>query len=248
MTSFNLNSKAYAKNILKVVAYLDIFNPTLLSWYNLFSKKVRNFGELSGTNMVFTIGGGNIIKHWMFDISKMKANNLNDIRKFNNSTYNIKYNCVNPLFSHKSNITRILKIIKVLTNNDCEEWTEIVRRFNLVDSPYTKDKNYWEMFKYFCGGCASEHCSNTHVECARHVMIGLIQNTPGRPCCQHVKFGDLIDGLIYILETALTNIDEMEKERGYILYTGHQVNDDTSLLAKLPIELVRKINEDASKI
>ena len=78
-------------------------------------------------------------------------------------------------------------------------------------------------------------------------MIGLRQNTPGIPCCHHVNFGDLINGLIYILETALTNIDEMEKERGYILYTGHQVNDN-SLLAKLPIELVRKINEDASKI
>ena len=78
-------------------------------------------------------------------------------------------------------------------------------------------------------------------------MIGLRQNTPGRPCCQHVKFGVLIDALIYILETALTNINEMEKERGFILYTGHRVNEH-SLLAKLPIELVRKINGDASKI
>jgi hypothetical protein len=254
MASFNMKSQAYAKNVMKIVDILSTLSPTIVSWYSLYSKKIQKFGELSGGDMIYTIGAGNIIKEWMFAINKIKINGKNDIRKFNNSPEDVKYYVVSQLFSNKERIQQKLKVIKVLTNNDCEEWTDIVNRFDLVDSQFPNvNKKYWEMFKYFCGGTASEHCSCTHVECARSVITGLIQNTISTTdtvfYCKHCKFGDLIDGLIYILETALENINEMEKERGYILYTGHhQLNDAHSLFATLPIELVRKINVDASVV
>ena len=106
------------------------------------------------------------------------------------------------------------------------------------------------MFKYFCGGSPSEHCSCTHVGCATNVINRLLQEqniSNNNLLCRHIKFGNLIVSLINIIETAINNINEVENEIKYLLYTGHYVNGKNSLLSSIPIELVCKINDDVSK-
>ena len=202
--------------------------------------------------MIYTIASGHSIKDWMFTINKIKANCLNDIRKLKKSPKNVRFHMINQLLSSKEYLQNNLKIIKILTYNNCKDWDSIVNRLNLVDSQFPNvNKKYWEMFKYFCGGSASEHCSCTHVRCTTNVINDLMQDTitsnNSTLLCKHVKFGNLIDALIKIIETALDNINEVENEIKYLLYTGHYMNEQTSLLSIIPIELVSKINDDVNR-
>lgn len=252
MASFNMQSHAYAKNILKVADILASLSPTIISWYSLYSKKIKDFGDLSGIDMIYFVSICDPVKEWMFTINKLKTNCLNDIRKLNNSPKNVRFNAINQLLSSKEYIQNNLKIIKILTQNNCKEWESVVNKLDLVDSQFPNvNKKYWEMFKYFCGGSASEHCSNTHIVCNRNTINVLMhyQNIDNNSAllCRHVKFGDLVDALIKILEIALDNINEVENEIKYLVYSGHFMNEESSLLATLPTELIGKINDNISK-
>jgi len=247
MTKFTLKSLSYHKNILKITKKIDILNSVIIYWYKQYSFQLRKFGNLAATQLITAIIRDGI-KLWMYDLSKLRNRGLNDIRKIKKSNKSTKYSITKNLKSEKKYIKNTLNTLKHLTYNDSQKWENTVNRFKLKKSHFPNiNQKYWLIFKYLCAGKKSEHCNCTHIGCGSKVIYALTQdkivNNSNKPICNHLKFGELIDKLIYILEKALENINEMENERKYLVYAGHRVNNNISLLSKLPIEIIDEINK-----